>query len=190
MTEQQYNRYFRAIHSIAKLEIDISKTERKNARALGWRDAEAYHTRRIAEIERIRSVYERGAITPAEAMKMILEAGNKEDGNCESNSIPATAGVKGKTAEADSKKPEVFYTGGGIWISAISIDETHYYTTDNDSEGWLYIYDRTGEDTEDEFGEYEFPCQNIVGEIHKSQMDEEQKAYYRLLRKALQDEAF
>lgn len=184
MTNEQADRYFRLVHSTAKLEIDISRTERKSAKSIGWKDTEEYHTRRIAEIECIMSAFEMGAITAHESMRMILDAGIGR--NNQSRLSEARA--------EESKKPEVFYTGGGIWISAINIDPTHYYTIDTESidsesdDGWMFVYDRGGED-EDKFGD-EFPCQNMVREIHVSSMNDTERHYYDMLREALKKEAY
>lgn len=83
----------------------------------------------------------------------------------------------------DRSKPEVFCTGGGIWLSAMWIDENRYAVTDNDcAMGGFCIYDHREEDQDDEF-----PCQNMVGEKYLNETeepykmtDEERYIYFRL----------
>lgn len=53
-------------------------------------------------------------------------------------------------------KTEAFYTGGGIWLSAKYVDETHYYALDSDFE-CLGYYDHEREDND-----IEYPCQALV----------------------------
>lgn len=68
-------------------------------------------------------------------------------------------------------KPEVFYTGGGIWLSAMWLDENRYAVTDNSGymDGFC-IYDHREEDQDTEF-----PCQNLVGEKCLTETDGECK---------------
>lgn len=69
------------------------------------------------------------------------------------------------------RKPEVFYTGGGIWLSAMWLDENRYAVTDNsDYMGGFCIYDHREEDQDTEF-----PCQNLVGEKCLTETDGECK---------------
>ena len=59
---------------------------------------------------------------------------------------------------------EVFYTGGGVWLSAYQEDETHYYIVEaweggyhEDVECCLTYYDHSDEDDD-----IEYPCQNML----------------------------
>lgn len=88
-----------------------------------------------------------------------------------------------ESADRRRDQPEVFYTGGGIWLSAMWIDENRYAVTDNDcAMGGFCIYDHREEDQDDEF-----PCQNMVGEKYLNETeepykmtDEERYIYFRL----------
>lgn len=82
--------------------------------------------------------------------------------------------------------PEAFYTGGGIWISAMYVDENRYYAIDNDYwENSFCIYDHTGEDQDTDF-----PCQNVIGFLDFCDMSAEEKKIYRKLRKTLKETMF
>ena len=89
-----------------------------------------------------------------------------------------------ESADRPKDKPEVFYTGGGIWLSAMWLDENHYAVTDNDlTMGGYWIYDHREEDQDEEF-----PCQDVVGERYNAyyaadefrMTDEERYTFFRL----------
>lgn len=83
-------------------------------------------------------------------------------------------------------KPEVFYTGGGIWVSAMYIDEYHYIATDNcEYEDGFCIYDRMEEDGE--FNDM-FPLMNVIDDAQKDNFTEQERVYYNILRAALEKE--
>ena len=53
--------------------------------------------------------------------------------------------------------PTAFYTGGGIWLSAVYMDATHYAVVDSETDSCLSIYDHSDEDQDDLY-----PCQNMT----------------------------
>ena len=80
--------------------------------------------------------------------------------------------------------PEAFYTGGGIYISAMYVDENIYYAIDNDwYDDCFAIYDHRGEDDD-----VEFPCQNMVDSKNVADATEEEKRIYAILKAALDKE--
>lgn len=89
-------------------------------------------------------------------------------------------------SSADSRVgvPEAFYTGGGIYISALYVDENTYYAIDNDwYDDCFAIYDHRGEDDD-----VEFPCQNMVDSKNVADATEEEKRIYAILKAALDKE--
>ena len=82
-------------------------------------------------------------------------------------------------------KPEAFYTGGGIWLSAMYGEGgRNYFVVDNEFPECLTCYDHNGEDQEDEF-----PCQNMVWSVEKKDLSRYQlKTYYKPLLAALKKE--
>lgn len=91
-----------------------------------------------------------------------------------------------KALEQKVGKMDVFYTGGGIWICAMWIDEHHYIAIDNDwyADGFC-IYDRREEDDDPEI---EFPCEYMIGEKLKKDFTDEDKANYKRMKEALDKE--
>lgn len=81
------------------------------------------------------------------------------------------------------RKPEAFYTGGGIWLSAMYIDERHYYTIDNCSVDSLWFYDHENEDDD-----IDFPTQNLIWEKDVTECTEDERRIYDVLRSALIEE--
>ena len=69
-----------------------------------------------------------------------------------------------------------FYTGGGIWLSAMYIDATHYAVVGSDFDRALSFYDHDGED-DDEF----FPCQNMTDSKVVNEFSDADKAIYAQL---------
>jgi len=81
-------------------------------------------------------------------------------------------------------KAEAFYTGGGIWISAMYVDENIYYAIDNwDYEDCFAIYDHRNEDDD-----CDFPCQNMVDSKSVAEATEEEKEIFRILKAELDKE--
>ena len=83
--------------------------------------------------------------------------------------------------------PQVFYTGGGFWISAMYIDATHYAVIGNDDEELISIYDHSENEDDDTL----FPCQNFIENIPIESVDEldsEKKKIYNTLLTALRSE--
>jgi len=76
-------------------------------------------------------------------------------------------------------KVETMYTGGGIWIAAMYIDDSHYLVVDNDYED-LSLYDHNGED-EDSL----FPLQNYITAWDESYMPDDKREAYNKLHLAL-----
>lgn len=76
-------------------------------------------------------------------------------------------------------KPVAFYTGGGIYVSAMYIDENRYIAIDND---WhvdsFCIYDSR---EESEYQDMDFPCQNLIGETFMKDFTEQDLSNYRKL---------
>lgn len=80
------------------------------------------------------------------------------------------------------KKPEVFYTGGGIWLAELDLQNGTYAVVDSDYHECLSIY-RYSED-----GEQYMPEDMIFSEDVKS-LDLEQMKIYNKLYEALKKEA-
>lgn len=81
-------------------------------------------------------------------------------------------------------KAEAFYTGGGIWISAMYLDKDIYYAIDNDwYDDCFAIYDHNDEDQDTDF-----PCQNMIGFKEKNQFSAEDHEIYSKLKAALDHE--
>lgn len=84
------------------------------------------------------------------------------------------------------KKPEAFYTGGGIWISAVYVDENIYYAIDNDYyDDSFCIYDHRAEDQDTEY-----PCQNCIGFCDSAEFSAEDWKIYRALKRELKKAMF
>jgi len=82
-------------------------------------------------------------------------------------------------------KPEVFYTGGGIWLSAMYGESgKHYFVVDNEDPNCLTCYDSFGEDDDTEF-----PCQNMVWSCESRELSKYQRSIWRKLKSALEKEA-
>ena len=82
-------------------------------------------------------------------------------------------------------KPEVFYTGGGWWLSAMYGEGgQHYFVVDNQYPDCLTCYDHYGEDDDTDY-----PCQNMVWSVEKKDLSKFQlKTYYKPLLAALKKE--
>ena len=57
----------------------------------------------------------------------------------------------------DPSKVEVFYTGGGIWLSALYVDDNLYFVVDSDWTESITLFDHRDEDQDTEY-----PCQNVM----------------------------
>ena len=91
-------------------------------------------------------------------------------------------------------KPEAFYTGGGIWLSAMYVDDTHYVVVDNedrfdidDSERCLTMYDATKDDDPADVGE--FQCMEFVWSKNLSDLSNRERRWYKMLLAELKKEA-
>ena len=84
--------------------------------------------------------------------------------------------------EFNDPKPEVFYTGGGIWLSAMYVDDHHYYVVDNDWECLSYFDNSEEDDTN-------YCCQNMVWSKDKSELNPDELKVYTELKEALEQEA-
>ena len=82
-------------------------------------------------------------------------------------------------------KPEVFYTGGGWWLSAMYGEGgQHYFVVDNQYPDCLTCYDHYGEDDDTDY-----PCQNMVWSVEKKDLSKFQlNTYYKPLLAALKKE--
>jgi len=82
------------------------------------------------------------------------------------------------------RKAEAFYTGGGIYISAMYVKENIYYAIDNDwYDDCFAIYDHRNEDQDTDF-----PCQNMIGFKEKSEFSAEDHEIFAQLKAALDHE--
>ena len=79
-------------------------------------------------------------------------------------------------------EPEVFYTGGGIWLAAMWLNEHEYAIVDNCWKYCLSYYD----DSEDE---YEFHGMNMLTSVDEEDMTDADKAIWTKLCDALDREA-
>ena len=76
MTTAQADRYHRSVLTIAKLETAQAKQDLAFSKHVGNDDGIRYFTTRIDRIAHAVSVLERGYITPSEALREILDAGD------------------------------------------------------------------------------------------------------------------
>lgn len=94
-----------------------------------------------------------------------------------------------RTTKRETLKPEVMYTGGGIWLCAMWLDNNRYCVVDNDCDqifdecDCITFYDHS----ENEDDDIEFPCQNMVNEVCVPDMTDEQRSYYETLKRLLLD---
>ena len=75
---------------------------------------------------------------------------------------------------------DVFYTGGGIWLSAAYVEPNVYCVVDSDWDDCLTWYDHNGEDELDEY-----PCQNMTASKNVADLDAGEMKIYTLLHDAL-----
>ena len=80
---------------------------------------------------------------------------------------------------------EAFYTGGGIWLCGMHINENEYYTIDNecediDGEDYLNFFSHDGEDDD-----IDYPTQNLIWSKSVEELTDEEKAIYDYMRKEL-----
>lgn len=89
--------------------------------------------------------------------------------------------------------PETFYTGGGIWLSAMWVDNIHYVTIDGedrfddvgDEERFLYFYDATEDDDPLEYGTF---C--MIEQKNLAELSEEERKWYDMLLEDLKKNAY
>lgn len=81
-------------------------------------------------------------------------------------------------------KAEAFYTGGGIWVSGMYVDERKYYMTDTwDMGGTMGLFDHLYDDDDDEYqGLY------LIEDKTIDEMNADEKAIYDKLIAELQAE--
>ena len=91
----------------------------------------------------------------------------------------------------DRFHPNVFYTGGGIWIAAMYYDDRYYMTVDNEDMDIFSTYDHSKESQDDDF-----PCEELHYSENIHDLDEtlpeaeDVKRMYTALREALEREMF
>ena len=78
---------------------------------------------------------------------------------------------------------EVFYTGGGIWLSAARAENNYYYIVSNEDEDGLLYFDH-----EDEDQDTDFPCQNCVWGKGVDEMLASERAIHAALVNALHEQ--
>lgn len=85
--------------------------------------------------------------------------------------------------EWNREKAETFYTGGGIWITALPQDEKHYYTIDNDFMDCLTFY----EDRFEGWQDTEYPCKRMVWSKNTNELNSEERLIYKAMKADLMD---
>lgn len=78
---------------------------------------------------------------------------------------------------------EVFYTGGGIWLSAARAENNYYYIVSSEDEDGLLYFDH-----EDEDQDTDFPCQNCVWGKGVDEMLASERAIHTALVTALHEQ--
>lgn len=76
MTNAQTERYYRAVLTVAKLETAQAKQDLAFSKVIENGDGIDYFAAKITDIARIVSAFEKALLTPSEALKLILDAGN------------------------------------------------------------------------------------------------------------------
>lgn len=83
------------------------------------------------------------------------------------------------------KNIETFYTGGGIWLTAACVEDSPlYYILDSDWDEGLTLYDNTNEDKD-----IDYPCQEMVWSKETAELNDEEKALLREMRKDMRRNA-
>ena len=78
-------------------------------------------------------------------------------------------------------RAEAFYTGGGIWLSAVDMGDGLYGVVDSDFVDCLTVYDH-----EDEDQDIDFPCQNMVASHEVKELTEDELHAWAIAYQALQ----
>lgn len=135
----------------------------------------------FANYERERLFEKSGAVKKIQAERE-REISTVENA-CKSGLITEHAAVE-KIAEIGSRRLpvggeyETFYTGGGIWISAMHDGKGGYYTVANDFSdegGYLTYYTDAFED------EVEFPCVEMEWSKDEADLTDAEMAIYKVL---------
>lgn len=87
--------------------------------------------------------------------------------------------------QKDITKPEVIYTGGGIWLAVKRMEnDPHIYAVVDDFwENCVTYYD-------DRYDDYEFACQQMVDSRADDEMSDADKVLYKTLYAALKRESY
>jgi hypothetical protein len=71
---------------------------------------------------------------------------------------------------------EVFYTGGGIWLAEMNLDNKRYAVIDSSYKECLTIYNYVDEDNK-------YMCEDMIFSDNVANLDtEHKKIYYKLLK--------
>ena len=81
-------------------------------------------------------------------------------------------------------KVEVFYTGGGIWLAEMNLDNGTYAVVDSDYDTALSIYKYPEE------GEEQYMSEDMIFSDEVQNLDKEHMKIYNQLLEALQKEIF
>lgn len=73
---------------------------------------------------------------------------------------------------------EVFYTGGGITLAEVDIDQTHYAVVSSDAPQFLAIYKHSD-------GEIPYLPEDMIASIPEEEITPEYKALYTEMREKL-----
>ena len=84
-------------------------------------------------------------------------------------------------------KPTVFESGIGVYVSAVYVDENHYYTTSNmgEDDGVLTYYDRRKENEDYIREDDQFPVAYAEWVVTSDEFTEEERMIYGILHSAL-----
>lgn len=80
-------------------------------------------------------------------------------------------------------EPEAFYTGGGIWLSAMYVNDHLYAVVSSEDDDCLSLYSHNWEDKD-----IDFPCQNMLWSAEFSKLENEAKLVYGHLYAKLKEE--
>lgn len=115
------------------------------------------------KVAQIKMVRDNGDISQDEALELVLE-------------------YTGYVPQRIIRGAEAFYTGGGIWMSAMYLDKNIYCAINSEAidnyyeEDDICFYDHRGEDDD-----IEYPCQNFIGaKLYKELSPDELDLYWEL----------
>lgn len=77
---------------------------------------------------------------------------------------------------------DVFYTGGGIWLSAAYVDNFVYCVVDSDADDCLTWYDRSEEGND---ADSDYPCVNMIASKNVDDLNAGERKIYDFLHDAL-----